>query len=168
MRMDEPIQRIVVGLDGSPGSSHALQWAIRLARKIGAEIVAAYAWHPSHLFDGLTSDHQQASQQARAIFEQNWCAALTDAAVPYRMVFVDGHPVAGLTQLGSRERADMIVVGARGLGGFTGLVLGSVSQQLVAHSSLPVVVVPTPPHLTDQEKHVYLNAARRISFSEVG
>lgn len=167
MSVNGPIERIVVGLDGSKGSAHALEWAIRIARNMGAEVVAVYAWRPSHLPDVLSPDRQEARQQARAIFEHNWCAPLGEARVHYRPVFIDGHPVAALTEVGLRERAGMIVVGARGLGGFAELLLGSVSQQLAAHSLLPVVVVPSPPTLTQAEKHAYVAAARRISFSEM-
>ena len=144
MSSDEAIKRIVVGLDGSRGSLTALEWAIWLARCSGAEILAVHAWRPSHSPSMLSSDGKESRRQARVMFDYTWCAPLTHAEVASRRIFAEGNPVSVLIRTAIAEEADLIVVGTRGLGGFAELLLGSVSQQLAAHSPLPVVVVPTP------------------------
>ncbi len=65
-----------------------------------------------------------------------------DSGVVVTPILREGHPVDVL--VAESGRADLLVVGSRGLGGFKGLLLGSVSQQCAQHSRCPVVVVPHP------------------------
>ena len=138
--------RILVGLDGSVGSAHALTWAIQLATALDAEILAthvfqltstvvAYGFAPIVVPDQWLTDLQRE-------FEDEWAAPLKQGHVPYRTIFEPGIPAPTLIDIAARERADLIVAGSRGLGGFGELLLGSVSHQLVMHARLPVVVIP--------------------------
>jgi nucleotide-binding universal stress UspA family protein len=169
MNTDSAVERIVVGLDGSAGSERALEWAIRMAGASGAEVVPVHAWVRPSSFSGLLGhDGEEALRQAHVMFEHVWCLPLREAKLPYRPVFTESNPVAGLINTAVRERADMIVVGARGLGGFAELLLGSVSQQLAAHSPVPVVVVPAPTRpISAEELKAYQTASRRLTFSEM-
>jgi len=124
-------RRVVVGLDGSMGAGRALTWAAALVADDGGEVVAV------HVAGLLQRAHAEAALQP-------WCAPLRDAGVAFRSMVVDGNPVLALLQVAADVGADMVVVGKRGSGGFPGLQLGSTSQELVAHASLPVVVVPDP------------------------
>ena len=75
-------------------------------------------------------------------------AVIAKANVPEGLTIehhvVEGGP--GAVLLEAAESADLIVVGSRGHGGFTGLLLGSVGQQVTGHAACPVVVVPTAHH----------------------
>jgi nucleotide-binding universal stress UspA family protein len=145
-------KRILVGLDGSSGSARALDWAIDLAKSLKAEVVAVYVLEllsptaigygmaPVQLPDGWLDD-------LRRQFETAWAAPLKQAGIRYRTVFETGArgPAATQIAVAGEVRADLIVTGSRGLGGFGELLLGSVSHQLVQHAPMPVVVIP-PEH----------------------
>jgi nucleotide-binding universal stress UspA family protein len=146
---DWRFNRIVVGIDGSAGANRALQWALSLARRTGAEIVAAYVAQP---FDaqlvttfGFVPPVAVAgwADEVRALFEQEWCLPLIKAGVPFRTVFDQGNPGPGLVTIADREGAGLIVTGTRGLGPIGEVILGSVSHYLVQHADVPVVVVPS-------------------------
>ena len=139
------LRRIVVGLDGSPGSAQALEWAIRVARGTQAEVVAVHAkaFTPYAYEIPETRIRPESQQQVGQLLQREWCKPLRRAHIPYRIIFADKRPVEALMQIGVDEGADMIVVGSRGLGGFGALLLGSVSHQLAEHSAVPVVVVPS-------------------------
>ena len=135
---------IVVGIDGSEGSLAALRWAGREARRRGASLRVVTAWQVSAVstiptfgvgepVDEVLADLGEGL--ARTLAEEG----LDDVAEP---VVVEGHPAEALVE--ASEGADMVVVGSRGHGGFSGLLLGSVSQHVSHHARVPVVVVPAP------------------------
>jgi len=143
------MERIVVGVDGSPGSEAALRWALKLAHETGARLEAVAAWELTYgWIDGYWPDIQRWSKEAAAaateLLEKAIAAAAHDrpeGAETIRTV-VEGPPAQVL--LDRSKGADLLVVGSRGRGGFTGLLLGSVSQQCVHHARVPVAVVPQP------------------------
>jgi len=145
---DWRFNRIVVGVDGSAGANRALQWAINLARRTGAEIVAAYVAQPldSQVVTtfGFVPPVSVAGwvEEVRALFDQEWCLPLYKAGVPFRTAFEQGSPGPGLVAIADREGAGLIVTGTRGLGAIREVILGSVSHYLVQHADVPVVVVP--------------------------
>ena len=132
-------QRIVVGVDGSPPSKQALARAAEEAAAHGASLEVVHAWNfldqPGPEFD---PDYGEAS--ARASVEAIIAEVLgaTPAVAP-QIRMVNDHPASAL--LDASQGAYTLVVGARGLGGFKELVLGSVSQHLVHHAPCPVLVV---------------------------
>lgn len=145
---------IVVGVDGSLNSQSALAWAAEEAAHRGCELHVLTAWTlpmpttggrsgpPSYLPDVSTyQQHAQdlVDQQVRTVLGETSTA--TGRAVRGRAVEV-------LLEAGRNAR--MLVIGARGSGGFSGLRLGAVSEQLAHHTPCPVLVVPakryrTPP-----------------------
>lgn len=139
--------RIVVGIDGSPGANRAASWAIDLARRTGAEIVAV------HVGQQPASDIAAYGfvaplpvldwqDEVRGQFQEEWCQPLRRAGVRYRTIFEEGAAGAQLVAIADREGAAMIVTGSRGFGALREALLGSVSHYVVQHSDLPVVVVP--------------------------
>lgn len=143
--MSTKVERIVVGVDGSANSRRALEWAVTVAGRFGAEVVAVHAVGLlSHLGGGPPVPSHGHLDELRQLFENEWCAPLAGCDVPHRMVTLDGPPVLVLLDAASREDADLIVVGSRGAGGFAELRLGSTSHQVVQHSTRPVLVVPPP------------------------
>jgi nucleotide-binding universal stress UspA family protein len=140
------IERIVVGVDGSENAQRALDWAILLGRQFGAEIVAVHAIGLlTNLGDGAPVPSHSHLTELRTKFESEWCAPLVGSGVPHRLECLDGPPVRVLLEAAKREDADVTVVGSRGEGGFSELLLGSTSHQVAEHSSRPVFIVP-PDH----------------------
>jgi len=139
--MSQDVQRIVVGVDGSAGADAALAWALAEADVHDATVVAVRAWtHLDEPNDGAddTSDGSTGSVEALAQLR-----ARIDALAPTRPV--EARAVYGLATealLDESRDADLIVVGSRGRGGFAGLLLGSVSEQVIEEADRPVVVVP--------------------------
>ncbi len=138
------MERIVVGVDGSEGAANALRWAVEEARAHGATLVPVLAW--SYLdqqgvigTSGFVPEYSDV--EAKAALEAALAGVRADApdVVIEPVVRCD---LATRALLDEAENADLVVVGSRGLGGFSGLLLGSVSQQLTHHSPCPVVLIP--------------------------
>lgn len=135
--------RIVVGIDASKDSIRALTWAVDEARLRDAELelVHAYASADYVALPALVTlpTDQELTKAAEAVLDDA-LAAVDDAPGVRITRTVRAGGAAGVL-CDVAEGADLLVVGARGLGGFRGLLLGSVSHQVVAHSPCPVVVV---------------------------
>ena len=146
--------RIVVGTDGSRSACAAVAWAAREAALRGVELDVIHAWTPG-LAAYPSPWYTPSDVGVEASFEASQTVAgrICEAAREQAMAAapgVDAHCRAiegGSTQvlLEQSADADLLVVGARGHGGFIGLVLGSVSDQCARHAHIPVVVVPAPP-----------------------
>jgi len=123
--------RLVVGVDGSPGSKSALAWAGREAQRRHGRLEAIM------VVDSSGARHEL---EARRTLDQCVDEVLADQAQHVVRTISCDHPVAGL--LDSAAHADLIVVGSRGLGAVRSLLLGSVSRALVNQSPCVTVVVP--------------------------
>ena len=137
-------QRVVVGVDGSDDSAHALRWALVDARVRGAVAAVVHAWHPPYSlsFSAAAVDFPAFEDAATRLLDRVVDAVEPEFRdVPIERVLVSGSPTDAL--LGAAQDAEVVVVGGRGVGGFRGLLLGSVSQQLAHHAPCPVVVVPS-------------------------
>lgn len=132
----------VVGVDGSPHSAAAVDLAFEEASlRGGAVLRALYVWHTPLL--GVL-DEQAALQECRRLLSEV-VAGRTDARpeVELRHEVVKGHPVKTLVEASAHALG--LVVGTRGHGGFSGMLLGSVSQGVLRHARCPVLLVPHPP-----------------------
>jgi nucleotide-binding universal stress UspA family protein len=137
-----PPTHIVVGVDGSLGSDEALRWAAEEAELHGATLTAVMTWgfldqHPS---DGAPFDPHFDETSALAQLREH----LERTLGPERSEAVEPRAICDLAARGLVEAstdADLLVVGARGLGGFKGLLLGSVSQHCLQHATVPVAVI---------------------------
>jgi|SRR5579859_7593648 len=162
------IKRIVVGVDGSEHGEAAIEWAVRMSKGMGSEVYAVFAISPPMYFDaGFMApmappqyDPEWRAEMKRE-FEQDWCKRLRAAGVKYRTVFEDGRPATVLAQVADRVDADLIVVGRRGRGGVTELVLGSVSHELVLGSKRPVLVIESAAKPSSTPKGSARTAKRR-------
>ena len=139
------MEKIVVGVDGSAGSRAALRWAWNEARAHGAALEVVVAWQypiTSSLpaFGSMPTPDDLEGEARDAMLAIVAEEGITpDAGVAVTTLVAEGTAVQAL--LGAAANADLLVVGSRGHGGFTGLLVGSVSQQCVSHSTVPVVVV---------------------------
>jgi nucleotide-binding universal stress UspA family protein len=135
--------RIVVGVDGSAAAHEALRWAVGLGEVVDGEVVAV---HGVGLLEEIHDPHESdRSWRAglRDLVERTWCAGLAGARCPHRVVLRDGPPVDVLLGVAADERADLVVVGSRGIGTTNpALTLGSTSLHVVQAAPVPVLVVP--------------------------
>jgi nucleotide-binding universal stress UspA family protein len=137
-------ERIVVGVDGSAHAQHALAWALDEARRRGASVRAVTAWNfvPATAFAGGPSVELRIFEEGgREVLDHALEKADTSGlAEPVKPVLVPGGAAGAI--LAEANDATLVVVGARGLGGFKSLLLGSVSQQVAHHAPCPVVIIP--------------------------
>ncbi|MET0490874.1 MAG: universal stress protein [Acidimicrobiales bacterium] len=134
---------IVVGVDESEGAAGALRWAVREADARDAVLTAALVWgwlDQHHLDPGEPFDPKYHEADALAQLEQMVAKALLTGVPPgIRLKAISDLAGPGLVR--AAADADVLVVGARGLGGFKGLLVGSVSQHCLHHAPCPVAVV---------------------------
>jgi len=135
---------IVVGVDGSEESLRAVEWAAREAHRHGAplRLVSAPAVPPRRLASGPAP--QGVAKVLGSVPRRALAEAITRAGEVAPDLLVDTDLLTGppaLMVTGSGSGALMLVVGARGAGGFAAMLLGSVSRYAAMHASCPVVVV---------------------------
>lgn len=138
--------RVVVGVDGSPNGRTALRLAAAIARERGVALVPVYAWQLAALSPVVAreSGYTPPIAEYEAAANRILSGALDEVkaeidALPVKPIAVHAAAAKGL--LDAARGADLVVVGSRGHGGFTGLLLGSVSSQVAGHAECPVVVV---------------------------
>ncbi len=139
---------IVVGHDGSPGADRALAEALVLARALAAPVVLVRTWtlatapKPAGQRFGYVAGFDEYADAVRLALLDDVQARVADypeVSMEYRAV----HAGAAQCLVETSREARMLVVGARGLGGLAGMLLGSVSEQCVRHAACPVLVTRT-------------------------
>ena len=136
-------KQVVVGVDGSEHSKRAVQRASDEASKHGAELLVVSTW-PTPLGTRLAAPpaevSDQLAQDTEAMLRKTLSETLGDSPqVPVNTTVTQGYPAQVLIELS--DGADLLVVGSRGLGGFAGLLLGSVSQHVTTNARCTVAVV---------------------------
>ena len=141
-----PNGRIVVGVDGSTHAKAALAWALDEARLRGASVEIVHVWQfPSVAMTSFGSASlpvvtpEDLGAAAEAVIHDVVAGLTPEDRKLVTSTVERGHPAEVL--LAAAKGADMLVVGSRGHGGFAGMLLGSVSSQVVHHAPCPVVVV---------------------------
>jgi len=133
--------RIVVGIDGSPSSLDALDWAARQADLTGSslEIVMTWLWPSSYGWAVPVPTDFDPEEDVRHSLE----AAVEGVRTRYPDLRIDprvvsGHPAPILVE--ASKGADLLVVGSRGHGEFVGMLIGSVSEYCATNGHCPVLV----------------------------
>ncbi|MFC8277655.1 universal stress protein [Streptomyces sp. NPDC057271] len=131
---------IVAGVDGSPESLAAADWAAREAVHRGLALRLVHAWRPQPFDLPLTQDpvHQEHLADKVVRGAESTIASRFPGLALTAEVLPDA-PVAAL--LSTEERAEMLVIGSRGYGAVAGFLLGSHGQQIIAGTTRPVVAV---------------------------
>jgi nucleotide-binding universal stress UspA family protein len=141
---------ILVGHDGSECAQDALRWAAGLAARAHLPLHVLRAWsmttapRPGTWEPGYVPPLEDFQQAVHDELTAHVAAAGLPASVEVTCHVIHRPPARGLIEAASG--AALMVVGARGRGGFTGLLLGSVSDQAVHHAPCPVTVVRTGAH----------------------
>ena len=136
---------ILVGHDGSKCAQEALGWAARLAARADMDLHVLRAWsmmsapRPASWSPGYVPPLEEYEKAVLDELSAHVAAAKLDPAV--RVTCHVSHTSAAQAMIKAAEGADLLVVGARGRGGFAGLLLGSTSDQIVHHAPCPVTVV---------------------------
>lgn len=141
----EAITRILAGVDASDNAARAADWAASLATELDARLTVA------HALDLLAPNPDAAWSEQTSYVERRHRdgeRVLAEATARLAQRFPDLQITTELSELnpaqalaGLAQDADLLVTGTRGHGGFTGMLLGSVSNKLAAHAPCPVVVI---------------------------
>jgi nucleotide-binding universal stress UspA family protein len=138
---------VLVGIDGSPGSELAAEVAFEEASRRGVDLVAMHAWSDVSVFDSVIDNRGPSWAELSSIENEvlaerlaGWSERYPDVAV--HRVVKRGNPTHQL--IDQAERAQLVVVGSHGRGGFVGMLLGSVSAAVVLLAGVPVIVARQP------------------------
>ncbi|HEY7627197.1 MAG TPA: universal stress protein [Ilumatobacteraceae bacterium] len=147
VEVGESMKKIVVGVDGSPSSLRALEWAYNEALVAEGELTAVHGW--IYPYDGpRTSVSEPRTQMQLDAMEEikasldSLGTRLTGGPVHVHARLLEQSPAEAL--LHESKDADLIVVGSRGRGAFRAALLGSVSRTVVQHAPCPVAVIRQP------------------------
>jgi nucleotide-binding universal stress UspA family protein len=138
----DPSAPVLLGIDGSPASEAATALAFDEASRRGVELLALHAWSDVGVFPVLGMDWRDRESEGREVLAERlagWQEQYPDVRVK-RLVVCD-KPARWLLE--ESERAQLVVVGSRGRGGFPGMLLGSVSSAVAQSATVPVIVVRT-------------------------
>lgn len=141
------VKKIMVAYDGSEDSRKGLEWALALQKLEGAALeivmvispvdsVSVYETHPVDMF---AMWENQKSSMAEAL--EKIGADCVERGQPVTTRLLEGNVAETLLEHSGESGADLIVTGSRGMGGFKGLLLGSISSKLVSYAKMPVVVI---------------------------
>ncbi len=149
--------KILIPLDGSEPSEHALEHAISIANKFGSKLkllavvnqvvlpvfpdegfgtapvtaakdMARYQEKMKEIYEGVLNDAQRKIKQAHPNIESE-------------IVLREGRPSATIVEIAEEDDVDLIVIGSRGIGGITGWILGSTSRRVVDSCTKPILIV---------------------------
>ena len=136
-------KKILVAYDGSPHSQRALQAALDLARGEGsaAHLLYAYDRIPTYLGEpNLQAVTDRIVASAREMVERA-AERASAAGVPVTADVLEGPPAEAVLHVAEAEKFDLIVIGSRGLGQLQGLLMGSVSNRVLHHAKIPVLII---------------------------
>lgn len=142
-----PLTQIVVGVDGSPASAKAVAFALSIAEATGASLTCVTGWNIEFVDGIMVTDRDSPAWKTTETKYADMVHHVVDplaAHCPDVAVTVDVRPVwpaYAVLESADEVDADLVVVGSRGLGGFLGLLLGSVGKRVIEHANRPVAIV---------------------------
>ena len=140
--IDRTIERILVPVDGSAGSERGMAWADAVADITGAEVIVTVAFNPpmairrrgilqtEHLQVEMEEDAKELATEATQLFIGRGRRA--------RAIVIRGDAATAILDVAEDEDVDLIVMGRRGLGRLKGALVGSVSEKVTRHATVPV------------------------------
>ena len=144
------MKRFVIATDGSEGAGQSLEQGFALASTVGAEVSVVYVRPSPNSFLGASYYQDVIIEEARhartVIDDAKVRASRYGVEVDYEVL--EGDPVDTVLALARSRDADLLVVGSRGLGTVSSVVLGSVSRAILNQANCPVLVAKTPARVT--------------------
>ena len=144
------LKKIVTAYDGSKDSAKAVEVGAELALKFKAELVIVHIYSsPVIAYAGgagvpaidMDDLEEAAKEGGQKVLERGVTMARAQGAKARGELLEAASAVQGLVEFSANEKADLVVVGTRGMTGFRKLILGSVSSGVVSHAHCPVLVV---------------------------
>ena len=142
-------KHVLIPTDGSAVARKAIKAGIKLARELGANVTAYHALETfqPYIYDGFVADRaglKSYTEHARKIGQEYLAeveAAAQAAGVRCETVMTKPEaPYLGIIAVAKRKGCDVIFIASHGRGGFAALLLGSITQKVLAHSKIPVLV----------------------------
>lgn len=130
--------RVIVGVDGSKASKRALRWTADYAVATGAHIEAIAVWEMPATYGWISGAVDETPLEAAHKGLASVVTEVVGAEPRVELTVARGHAAHALVE--ASKRADLLVLGSRGMGGFKGMLIGSVSHYCVQHADCPVVV----------------------------
>jgi nucleotide-binding universal stress UspA family protein len=136
-------KKIVLATDGSSHAREALKYARELAVRDDATVVVVHAFGsvPGYLGEPMKTEIAARHVSVGRDIADQAADELRDAGVEVETEVLAGPPAEALLRVAETRKADLIVMGTRGYGALTSLLLGSVSHRVLAHTHVPVMVV---------------------------
>jgi nucleotide-binding universal stress UspA family protein len=139
-----PLRRVIVAFDGSDGALKACELAVALAKNLGSDVTLVYVIPSLSIFTAPLADQYYALHQGEAekmigsvlsLFKKEGVRAGREILQAHDSI------VESIVGYAADNHSDLIIMGARGLGGFEKMLVGSVSSGVLAHAHCPVLVV---------------------------
>jgi nucleotide-binding universal stress UspA family protein len=143
------IRRILIPLDFSHHAEAILEWGAHLAKEHGSQVILVHAYHLPVEFQQLEGAYlppdfwTNVKTEALQVLERH-AERLRAQGITVETVVREGYPATVIQEEAEERRADLIVIGTRGLSGLKHLLLGSVAERVVQKSPCPVLTVKTP------------------------
>ncbi|XP_046542601.1 universal stress protein YxiE-like isoform X1 [Haliotis rubra] len=144
--------KVLIAMDGSDHSNYAFDWYMDRLHRMGNDVVVAHCPDYSAIYHtpGISGDPSLVAELVReeavkiGVIVDKLRERLTKTGVPGRILRLNGHPGSSLVKAAEEEEVDYVVTGTRGRGMMSRKILGSVSDYIVHHSHVPVVVCQRP------------------------
>jgi nucleotide-binding universal stress UspA family protein len=136
-------KRILLAMDGSPHAKRALKYARDLALRDGAQVIVVHAFDPVPTYLGKAQEDRMVARHVAGGYEvaNDTAKELQEAGLEVVVEVLEGPPADAILRVADVRECDLIVMGSRGHGTVTSLLLGSVSHRVLAHTQTPVMVV---------------------------
>jgi len=135
--------KILLAVDGSSDAQEAAEYARNLALRDGAQVIVVHAFEPVPAYIGepqesrVAADHVNEGQR----IAQQTAKGLQEAGLEVIVEVLEGPAARAILSVAEVRQPDLIVMGSRGHGDLTSLLLGSVSHRVLAHTQAPVMIV---------------------------
>ena len=143
------VQRILVPIDFSPHADPVVEWAAHLAEEHNSSVILLHAYHLPVEFQQLEGAYLPADFWANVKEDalstlSRYGDRLRGLGIEVTEAVREGYPASVIEEEACRQKADLIVIGCRGLSGLKHLLLGSIAERVVQRAPCPVLTVKTP------------------------